>query len=480
MRISIKHKLTGFIVLLLLTNLLILSFLTLRGIKANQQSSIESYLKERSKTANLYIREKYLESNQKDFEAFCTKQANELIIEIERILDMRTSLYDMQGNKLGNELFKVKSNANKDIMAKALDNKITYKKVGNKIIYMAPIYGFNDQIGVIQFEYSLQLHYSLNEDTKKLFIIFGFISIMVTFIIGRTFFIGIANRILYLKEAVQSIKSEQSNTDVSCIRSKDEIEDLAIGIGNMTNRIQENINALEKEKNKLQKLEKKQKEFIGNITHEFKTPIAIIKTHVDLITMYDDDEVLASKSKEVIGHELNRLNGMVENILHLSSLEKYDFEIKNEVFDTADILNDLIDKLKGKAKKYGIKFYSQLEPCQVQMDKDSFVMIFINLLDNAIKYNSTSGEIHVKSVNMKGFNRIEIMDTGIGILDEHKEKIFDPFYTVDKNKSKKLSGTGLGLSLVKKMLIMQDASISVRDSEAGGTVFEIDIPVKGI
>lgn len=476
MRVSIKHKLTSYIILLLLINLFIISFLTIKGIHANQKNDNEKYLKDRSKTANLYIREKFLANKNENFESFYIKQAHELTIEIERILDIHTLLFDNQGNQIGNELFKTRSKENEDIITKALNNQIVYRKTTDKIIYVAPVYDFNRQIGVMQLEYTLESQNAFNEDTKKLFIIFGLVSIFVTFILGRVYFINIANKIINLRKFIGLIEKGQYDTAPIPIRSKDELGELSVGIETMANRIQENILQLKDEKTKLQKLEKKQKEFIGNITHEFKTPIAVIKAHIDLMTLYNDDEDLAEKSKIVVNHELKRLNNMVENILHLSSIEQYDFEVKKEKFSTHVLLQEIINKLSGKADKFAIKFYSRLEPCQVYMDRESFMMIFINLMDNAIKYNVTNGEIHVRSISHKGFNRIEIADTGIGIPDEHKKRIFEPFYTVDKNKSKKLSGTGLGLSLVKKMLEMQEATICVLDSKKG-TVFQVNIPL---
>ncbi|MGF7057925.1 ATP-binding protein [Brassicibacter mesophilus] len=484
MRISVKHKLTIFIIFLLLTNLVIISILTMNGIRSNQIKEYERYLRESSKTANLYIRERYLTSDIEDFETFYIKQAYELTIEIERILGIHTIIFDNQGRQVGNEVFEESKNEYGDIITKALDNQIVYKKIVDKIIYAAPVYDFNGQIGVMQLEYNLYSQNSFNEDTWKLFIKFGLISIVVTFLIGRVFFINIVNKIKRLQKSVRFIEKGQYDINATLIESKDEFGELSTGIQTMSKRIQDNIVELKDEKAKLQlalehvqKLEKKQKEFIGNITHEFKTPIAVIKAQLDLMTLYDDDEDLADKCKNIINNELKRLNNMVENILHLSSLQQYDFEVKREKLCIHTLLKEIIDKLSGKASKYGIKIYSRLDPCEVYMDRESFMMIFINLIDNAIKYNVTNGEIHVTSTIInKDFNRIEIADTGIGIPDEHKKQIFEPFYTVDKNKSKKLSGTGLGLSLVKKMLVKQDATIGVLDSEKG-TVFQVNIPL---
>ncbi|GMQ57299.1 hypothetical protein AN1V17_16940 [Vallitalea sediminicola] len=483
MRISIKHKLTIFIIFLLLINLVLISILTMKGIRTNQMKEYERYLKESSKTANLYIRERYLTSEIEDFETFYIKQAYELTIELERILGIHTIIFDNQGRQIGNEVFKDFKNEYGDIITKALNNQILYKKIVDKIIYVAPVYDFNGQIGVMQLEYNLNLQNNFNQDTWKLFIKFGVISIVVTFIIGRVFFINIVNKIKKLRKSVRLIEKGQYDISSLLIKDKDEFGELSTGIQTMSSQIQENIKQLSDEKAKLQlalehvqKLEKKQKEFIGNITHEFKTPITVIKAQFDLMNLYNDDEDLIDRSYIIVDKELSRLNQMVEKVLHLSSLEKYDFEVDKQKIDTHILLEEIIEKLRVKASKYGIEFHHQLEPCQVYMDRESFMMIFINLIDNAVKYNITNGEINITSSVNKGVNQIKIADSGIGIPDEHKKRVFEPFYTVDKNKSKKLSGTGLGLSLVKKMLEKQNSTICILDSKKG-TVFQVNIPL---
>ncbi|GKX28060.1 hypothetical protein SH1V18_05400 [Vallitalea longa] len=484
MKVSLKHRLTIFIILLLITNLVTISLLTMKGIKNNQIEDYEKYLKESSKTANLFIREKYYETDYENLEVFYNRNPNELINELERILGIYPILFDIKGKKLGYSSGENTYNDNNDILTIALGNQIVYKKVEDTIIYMAPVYDFDKQIGVMQLQYSLGRENRFYWNTWGLLLRFGLVSIIITFILGRVYFINIVNKIKKLQESVRLIEDGQYDIGGNIISSKDEFGELSTGIETMAVKIDDNIKQLTDEKAKLQialervqNLEKKQKEFISNITHEFKTPITVIKTQIDLMNLYKDDEKLADRSYIVVDKELKRLNLMVEKVLHLSSLDKYEFEIRKQIIHTDILLQDIIDKLKAKASKYGITIRSELTPCQVCMDKESFMMIFINLIDNAIKYNITNGRISVTSIKKGDFNQIEIEDTGIGIPDECKERVFEPFYTVDKNKSKELSGTGLGLSLVKKMLEKQSSTIELMDSDEG-TVFRLNIPIK--
>lgn len=482
MKLSIKHKLMFFIVFLLIGNLLIVSFLTMQGIRSNQKKEYEKYLMESSKIANLYIREKYLTSGSKNYETFYKQKAFELTIDLERILGIQAVIFDKQGRQIGNEAFQ-----NSDytaLISQALRNQIVYKKEREKIIYIAPVYDFEKQIGLIKLEYSLSDQNYFYEETSRLFIKFGLVSLGLMLIIGRKFFKKIIKNLQMLQISIASIEKGNYDIAINRVKSQDEFEVLSLGIENMSKQIQTNIRDLENEKNKLQialeqvrMLEKKQKEFIGNITHEFKTPLTVIKTQLDLMQLYNDDKELYDRCNQVSNSEIKRLNNMVENILYLSSLEQYEFELKKEIIRTDVLLKEIADKLNGKAIKYDIEIYLELEECSVSMDRESFTMIFINLIDNAIKYNVSKGKIFIRSYKVNGnINRIEIADTGIGISQTDREHIFEPFYTVDKNKSKQLSGTGLGLSLVKTMLSKQNSDIKVLGL-AQGTCFQIDIPL---
>ncbi|WP_066496614.1 sensor histidine kinase [Abyssisolibacter fermentans] len=482
MKISIKVKLTVFLILLLIFNLIIISIFTLNGVKENQKESYEIFLKDNSKTANLYIREKFLVTKSKDFEKFYIENASKISLELARMLDLKTVLYDNNGNVISNIQNLIDNNDNTKLLSKALENNIVYQKEGDRIIYAAPVYDLEKQIGVLKFEYSIKKQRIFYEDIRKLFLKVGLVSIIVTFILARLYFIDIVKSIIILKESIKNV--EKGNYDcIEIINRSDEFGELGKGILAMSKKIKNNINQINNEKKKLkkalvklQKLEKRQREFIGDITHEFKTPITVIKAQIDLITLYNDDENMVNKSKEIAEKELKRLDSMIENILYLSRTEKYDFELKRRKINTKIILKEIIERMTGKASKYGIEIIENIKEACVYMDYDSFMQIFINLIDNAIKYNNIDGKIFIRSYIIDNKNYIEIEDTGIGIPNEHKRRIFEPFYTIEKNRSKKFSGTGLGLALVYKLLEKQNAAISVLDGDKG-TIFKVKIPL---
>ena len=164
---------------------------------------------------------------------------------------------------------------------------------------------------------------------------------------------------------------------------------------------------------------------------------------MDLLDMYPDDEQLLITAKATVQSETQRLYEMVEKVLQLSAMEKYDFELKESY---------------------------------VEADMDSITILFVNLLDNAIKYNKANGRIHVRNDLNDGKVIVEIADTGIGIPDELKDKIFEPFYPVDKNRSLENGGADLGLSLVKQYTESMGGTIMMERTGTEGTVFILSYP----
>jgi len=168
---------------------------------------------------------------------------------------------------------------------------------------------------------------------------------------------------------------------------------------------------------------------------------------------------------------------MVDKVLQLSSLETYEFELKFQPLEIKEEIAGVLNSLKGRMDKFGIDLRTELQNSYIKGDKDSLTIVLINILDNAIKYNKENGSIFVKSYIHSNEVCIEISDTGIGIPKEHVRRVFDPFYTVDKNRSREKGGAGLGLSLVKKHAELMNGSIALLNTGDNGTTFRITFPL---
>jgi signal transduction histidine kinase len=227
---------------------------------------------------------------------------------------------------------------------------------------------------------------------------------------------------------------------------------------------------------KLSQLDKQQKQFIGNVTHEFKTPLTSIKAYIDLLEMYPDDEKLLQTAIDNIKSETGRLYEMVDKVLQLSAMEKYDFELKFEKLAVKQAIESVLKGLKGRMDKFGINLNTELDEAYIEGDKDSLTIVLINLLDNAIKYNKTNGTIFIKTYVSFHQVYIEISDTGIGIPKELIHKVFEPFYMVDKNRARENGGAGLGLSLAKKHAKSMGGAIFLLNTGIEGTSFRVTFP----
>ncbi|MDF2986672.1 MAG: hypothetical protein K0R50_2182 [Eubacterium sp.] len=482
MRTSIKIKFSIFLAVLLLLTVFVLSLLVLQGIKKDQQVQYEQYLTRQAKTANVYFIQTILAEATKVPKTFLTSKGKEFAEQLELISGQSVVLYDRDGTVVSKKVSLTESDSIKRTLEFARNNKTAYLVEKDSLYYFAPLRSGNEQVGVVQFNYSLSGHHEFYNHIRQLFIYIGAGVFFLSFILAYFYFDSFANGIIRLEQTVGRIREGHYETAV--LTRRDEIGRLSEGINAMSGQINKTISDMEEEKkkltlavNKLSLLDRQQKQFIGNVTHEFKTPLTSIKAYIDLLEMYPDDENLLETARTNIKSETQRLYEMVEKVLQLSALEKYDFEYKKERIELKQTILSVLNSLKGKLDKFGISLQTELTEAFVEADKDSMTIVLMNLLDNAIKYNKAEGSISVKNYLEKDRAVIEIADTGIGIPEELAGKIFDPFYTVDKNRSRQSGGVGLGLSLAQKHADTIGGSVTLVNTNTDGTTFRIVFPL---
>ncbi|MEJ8554978.1 HAMP domain-containing sensor histidine kinase [Tepidibacter sp. Z1-5] len=225
------------------------------------------------------------------------------------------------------------------------------------------------------------------------------------------------------------------------------------------------------------RLEKIRSDFVANVTHEIKTPLTSINGFVETLKNNDSiDAETRNRFLDIIEIESNRLRRLIDDILVLSFIEnnengKYDnvnlYSVFKEVYDITYNL------AKNKNIDYIYEFSS--EDIQIKANKDYIKQIFLNLIDNAMKYTPENGVVSVLVVRKNNNIRISVKDTGMGIPQADIPRIFERFYRVDKARSKKIEGTGLGLAIVKHIIISMDADISVKSKLNRGSEFIVTI-----
>jgi two-component system phosphate regulon sensor histidine kinase PhoR len=227
----------------------------------------------------------------------------------------------------------------------------------------------------------------------------------------------------------------------------------------------------------LKRLADFRKEFLGNVSHELKTPIFNIQgyLHTLLDGAMSDPEVnirflqRAAKSAE-------RLSDLVADLLAISQLESGELEMEIERFDINSLVKDVYEQLEEKAKRRHISLLIKdgcNKPFYVQADRYRIRQVLVNLVTNAIKYGKESGTITAAYYDMDENLLVEIADNGEGIAQEHLPRIFERFYRVSKSRARdnETGGTGLGLAIVKHIIEAHNQTVNVRSTEGAGTTF---------
>ena len=240
-------------------------------------------------------------------------------------------------------------------------------------------------------------------------------------------------------------------------------------IGELTH----NFNKMVKELNSIECL---QKDFINNVSHEIKTPISSIQGFAKLL---EEDDLSKEERKEysgIIKEEADRLLYLSTNMLKLAKLENQERLTNTEEICVAEQIRRTISVLEPKSKEKNIKFNVNLKENKIYGEKELLFQVWMNLIENAIKYSKEQGQIDIKMKEVDENLLIEIKDYGQGMTKEECEKIFDRFYQVDKTHSER--GAGLGLAIVKRIIELSNGKIRVESQVNKGTTFIIELPDK--
>jgi signal transduction histidine kinase len=220
-------------------------------------------------------------------------------------------------------------------------------------------------------------------------------------------------------------------------------------------------------------------DFINNMTHEFKTPIATINLALSAIknpkTIIDKKKV--KKYLKMIYDENNRMHDQVENVLMISHLEKNELNIEKTKHDLNEIINLAISHLSliVESKNGKITFDRKADNTQIIGNETHLINVFVNILDNGLKYNNSRPEILIKTKNINDKIIVDIQDNGIGMTKSVQSKIFDKFYRMQTGDVHDVKGHGLGLAYVKKIIDFHNGNINVDSTLEKGSVFSIQL-----
>ncbi len=471
MRVKIIWKFfAAFVLLTTVTVVILSSFLVIR-LGDNVESKISQRLQSNVILASEIFRKAMLEGDI----AYIQREAKNLAIN----LNLRITVIDKHGKVLADSERDARSMENHgdraefiEAIEKGLGESTRFSHTLNyPMKYVAVrVTDGEEVVGVVRIAVPLSEVQLELRQLYKVAIIGAIAAICIAGIIAYVMARGISLPIRQMKEVADAIAKGQFDKK-SSIRGKDELAELAQSLNAMSDELKLKIE-------RLKYLDNVRTDFVANVSHELKTPLTSIRGFVE--TLEDgaiNDSNNARRFLAIIKKHAQRLGNIIDDLLRLSELESGS-RIEMAELDLKGLIDEAVSGF-GHAlavKQQMLSVETSGGDFTVRGDKDKLEQVFVNLVDNAIKYTKEGGRIKIQLAQTDGSVIVTVEDNGIGIPKEDVERVFERFYRVDKAHSRELGGTGLGLSIAKHIVSAHNGKIRIESEVNKGTKVLVTLP----
>lgn len=237
----------------------------------------------------------------------------------------------------------------------------------------------------------------------------------------------------------------------------------------------ENVNKMVRE---LGSMEKMRQDFISNISHEIQSPLTAISGFAALLKEKNLSPEQVAHYSDIIETESRRLSRLSDNLLRLSNLEGEENPLKISTFALNKQLEGILLMLEPQWSGKDLVLEATLPKTTIEADEDLLSQVFINLIQNAIKFTPSGGSLKVAISQNEDWTRVSVEDSGIGISEKDQLRVFERFYKVDQVRDRSFGGSGLGLSIVSKIVKLHGGQVTLKSALGKGTCFYIGLPRK--
>jgi signal transduction histidine kinase len=274
-----------------------------------------------------------------------------------------------------------------------------------------------------------------------------------------------------IRNSARSISEGKFDERITVDSRASEFHELAANLNRMSGSFRKQIE-------ELQRMARIQNEFIGNVSHEVRNPIFAVGGYLEALASPLSDEQRKRYAEKGLAN-LQRLNNLFSDLIEIARLEYREDLIQSKTFDLGALVDEISEMLRPKAEEKGLGLETANPHINVSADRNRIRQVLTNLIDNAIAYTD-EGTVRCRFRRRLDKVRIEVVDTGRGIPEDHLERVFERFYRVDPDRSRRSGGTGLGLSIVKQILHAHGEQIHVESTVGRGTRFWFELPYAGL